>query len=148
MNLELQERFEEHSPLMIYPFGVGDSTGPRVIAEGFVYAEGVFFFDVGWNNPMAGTGTDHFVEGRIEGPFPDLEENMYWKVGESATIHDIPEGSPRRRSSFDREFAVAKENIRLVERFKDDEYKNRARAKAVADKFVRDSLECHRDRNE
>jgi len=142
MNLELQKRFEEHVPLMIYPFGIGDITGPRVIAEGFVYSDGVFFFDVGWNNPMAGTGTDHFVEGKIEGPFPDNEETIYWKVGKKATIHEIAESSSRRRAHFDDELSVALANKRLVERFKDNKYKNRARAKVVADAFVRDRERC------
>jgi len=44
--------------------------------------------------------------------------------------------------------AVAKENQRLVERFKDDENSNRARAKTVADEFVSEFLECRRNRKE
>ena len=149
MNTELQKRFEKHSPLMIYPFGIGDSTGPRVIAEGFVYTDGIFFFDVGWNNPMGGYHSSHpghFVEGRIEGPFPDFEETMCWEIGKYATIHEIPDDD--YRSSFERELAVAKENQRLVERFKDDENNNRVRAKTVADEFVREILECSRNREE
>lgn len=102
VNTELQKRFEKHSPLMIYPFGIGDSTGLRVIAEGFVYTDGIFFFDVGWNNPMGGYHSGHpghFIEGKIEGPFTDFEETMYWKVGKYATIHEIPDDD--HRSSFE-----------------------------------------------
>lgn len=140
MGKELQKRFEEHAPLMIYPFGIGDATGPRVIAEGFVYTGGIVFFDVSWNNPLGGynsSHTVHFVEGEIEGPFPDFEETVYWKVGH-ATIHEIPDDD--YSSSFDRELAVAKENQILIERVKHDKWKNRDRARKLADKLAKRCL--------
>ncbi len=142
MNTELQKRFENHTPLMIYPFGVGNPTGPRVIAEWFVYSEGVFFFDIGWNNPMAGTGTDHFIEGKIEGPFPDLEETMYWKVGKRATIHDIPDDDYSSR--FEEELAVGKNNREWAKRYEGQKYKSRSRAQEIADRF----MSAHKDRED
>ena len=134
MNEELQKRFENHTPLMIYPLGIGNPTGPRVIAEGFVYPEGVFFFDIGWNNPMAGTGTDHFIEGKIEGPFPDLEETMYWTVGKKATIHEIPDDD--YSSSFEEELAIGKNNREWAKRYEGDKYKSRNRAQEIANEFA------------
>jgi|GEM_PF-3865923 len=142
MNEELQKRFEEHTPLMVYPFGIGDSTGPRVIAEGFVYPHGVVFFDIGWNTPYGGYHSNHvvhFVEGRVEGPFPDFEETVYWILGH-ATIHEIPDDGDG--FSFSSEFAAAKENQRLVERFKEDDWNNRNRAKVVADRLARAYAGC------
>jgi len=140
MNKKLHERFENHTPLVIYPFGVGSNTGPRVIAEGFVYPEGVFFFDIGWNNPLAGTGTDHFVEGKIEGPFPDFEETMCWEVGKKAIIHELPDDD--YSSSFVNELSVGKNNRERAERYEGDKYKSRNRAQEMADRF----MEAHRER--
>ncbi len=145
-NTELQKRFENHIPLAIYPFGIGSNTGPRVIAEGFVYPEGVFFFDIGWNNPMAGTGTDHFVEGKIEGPFPDCEETMYWKVGKHATIHEIPEDD--YSSSFANELSVGKNNRERAERYQGDKYKSRNRAQGIADRFIDEHRRYHQSEEE
>ena len=141
MNVELQKCFENHSPLVIYPFGVGDDNGSRVIAEGFVYPRGIFFFDVGWDNPMGGYHSSHpghFVDGDIEGSFPDTGNTRYWKVGNYATIHEVPDNG--RRSELGNELAVAKENQKLVERFKDDNGNNRKRAKKVADEYVQEIL--------
>ncbi len=148
-NKELLQRFESHAPMMVYPFGIEDAIGPRVIAEGFIYPEGVFFLDSGWNTLTGGyhsSHTGHFVEGKIEGPFPGSEETLYWKVGQYAIIQEIPDGD--YRLSFEHELAMARENQTVVERFKGDDNKNRVRAKTCADEFVREFRESHQRRGE
>jgi len=92
MSKELQQLFETHSPAVIQPRGLSDPEIRRTISEGFVYPFGILFFDIGWNNPDGGTGSDHTIKGKIEGPFPP-EEMMtgvrrWWKVGK-AVIFEI-----------------------------------------------------------
>jgi hypothetical protein len=146
MNKELEQRFEEHTPMVIYPNGIEESNpSGRVIAEGFAYSEGLFFMDMGWNEPMAGTGSDHWIDGPIKGPFtdplPDIEPmvgyTQYWKVGEDAFIFELKDEPMQFVSGVNQYLmAVAKYNQTEVERRKNDRFGNRARAKYWADDYV------------
>lgn len=64
--------FEETKPLkIIHPIG-----GERVIAVLFPSPDGLYFFDIGWDEPLNVTHPIHFVEGEIKGGGP-------WTVGDS-----------------------------------------------------------------
>lgn len=146
MKKELEQKLEEHIPLVIYPYGIEESNPScRVIAEGFAFPEGLFFMDMGWNAPGAGTGSDHWIDGPIQGPFtgslPDLEPmvgyTQYWKVGEDAIIFELKDEPLQFLSGVNQYLmAVAKYNQTEVERRKGDKFGNRARAKYWADEYV------------
>ena len=143
---ELFEILESHKPLAIFPFGIEieDDATPmaRVVAEGFIVTGGFFFFDVGWNAPMAGTGTDHLVEGKITGPFKDqlwaegdsrlVEYSRYWKIY-TAFIFELTNGSIEGDSNLYRQ---AEENRARVERVRKDKYKNRDRARELSKQYL------------
>ena len=83
----LQEAFDNHEPLLIFPFGLRSEVY-RPIGDGFVYPEGVCFMDVNW--PKMDTGNPiHFVEGgNLTGPYiPKNGENIgfdrRWTLGKA-----------------------------------------------------------------
>jgi len=64
--------FEVIQPLkIIHPFG-----GERIIAALFPAPNGLYFFDIGWDDPLNSTHPIHFVEGKVEGDGP-------WTIGNS-----------------------------------------------------------------
>lgn len=143
---KLSEILESHTPLAIFPFGIDieDEEEPmaRVVAEGFIVPGGFFFFDVGWNNSMAGTGTEHFVEGKITGPFKDqlwpetssrlVGYSRYWKI-DTAYIFELTDEPTRGKGKL---YHQAEENRARAERVKDDKYKNRDRARELTKQYL------------
>ena len=79
---ELGYKLQHKVPLIIYP---NETDYGRVISEGFIFKEGFFFLDFGWDNMMAGTGSDHVIKGSITGPFKGDSDRIvrYWKIGNS-----------------------------------------------------------------
>lgn len=138
MNVELQKKLDEHVPLAIFPMGLGSKDLARVISEGFLFQKGLVFFDVGWNAPMAGTGTEHFVLGETSGPFseplPGGEYRrpagyvQFWKVGE-AYIFELT--NERMENGVDL-YRQAVLNRERQEGYRDDKYRGRTRAEEIA----------------
>jgi len=142
---ELSAILESHKPLAILPLGLelegGQKPMARVVAEGFIVPGGFFFFDVGWNNSMVGTGTEHFVEGKIEGPFknqlwPENEKDLigysrYWIAGKAYILELTDEPMECGVDLY----LQAEENRARVERVKKDTYKNRDRARELSKQF-------------
>lgn len=138
MSDELKKLFENHTPTVIYPYGLADKEILRSIGEGFIYPEGVFFFDFGWNVPDGGTGRDHFVPGEVEGPFfPDKRRKergvkKWWRVGR-AIIYEIEEGYREGGGGF---YEEAMYNKTFAEKNRDKVYPSRPRAQKIADRIM------------
>ena len=138
MSKELEQLFEDHTPTVIYPKGLSERIILRTIGEGFIYPEGVFFFDFGWNSPDGGTGSDHFVSGEVEGPFfPDKRRaargvKRWWRVGK-AIIYEIAERFVDDDIYF---YEEGEYNKNFAERNKDDTGLGRQRAQKIADRIM------------
>lgn len=91
-NKELEEALENNTPLVIFPFGKSNPDVARVIAQGKLYPDCFYFFDVGWNAPGAGTGTEHYISAdKVEGPI-DVDTDKVdgysrrWKIGKAEIL--------------------------------------------------------------
>jgi hypothetical protein len=93
---------------------------------------------------MAGTGTDHLVEGKITGPFKDhlwaegdsrlVGYSRYWKIDTAYVFELINEQIGDDLNLY----RQAEENRARVERVKKDKYKNRDRARKLMEQFLSD----------
>ena len=143
---ELERVLENHTPLAIFPDGlISHEDGwvhARVVAEGFIVPNGFFFFDTGWNAPGAGTGSDHFVEGNIEGPFPPIRElrghDRYWLIKREqpeTEVYLFELTKEPMQNGVDLFFS-ARNNQEQAERLKDEKYGSRKRAKELTDQYM------------
>lgn len=79
--------FEVIQPLkIIHPIG-----GERIIAALFPAPKGLYFFDIGWADPLNATHPIHFVRGKIQGEGPWIVKDK--KIGDS-TIEVIQDNDP------------------------------------------------------
>jgi len=83
--------------LCIYPEGKTSPVGGRVVAEGFIFPEGFFFIELGWNSPdYCGFGCAHLVDGDVSEVQISRDDfwEVSWNIGEYGgllvvdTIHD------------------------------------------------------------
>jgi len=97
--------------------------------------EGFFFWDTSWNQYDGSGYTSHFpghwIQGKILGPFWDLDLGVYWTVKDREEVLV-------RGSSLDEDYQAYRA---WIEKVKDDPKLNRERAYKVAKEFVERSKE-------
>jgi|GEM_PF-238871 hypothetical protein len=142
---DLRKEFEEGAHIRVHPTGIKRVGHDRIlcasegylVGEGFVFddPEGFFFWDTSWNQYDGSGYTSHFpghwIQGKILGPFWDLDLGVYWTVKDREEVLV-------RGSSLDEDYQAYRA---WIEKVKDDPKLNRERAYKVAKEFVERSKE-------
>ena len=141
----LEQVLEDHDPLVIFPFGIKESMC-RGVGDGFIFPDTFFWLDAGWNDPEggAGTGSDHYIEGKIAGPFKRNPEagihSPYWTVtrnsgrGVACIVLLDPAHFPTvwPTNRYDLMYTIALRSRGFAEARKNDEYGSRTAALKIA----------------